>query len=84
MTRIRYKDTGTGIISSVTPFILGNTMVRVHISKESLMFYIMTSNKGLGTIYTGKCNSVRMCKVNAKIKLQEIGVIFQTEVRRTR
>ena len=78
MTRIRYKYDMDRLVSD--PFyITSNTILHIFIYKD-YTYQIVDQNHT--EIHFGQCSSLRMCKINAKAKLKELGVIFYEEVRK--
>ncbi len=82
--RIPYKPDHYQCINSPL-FLIGKIQVYVSISIKTLTYSIMEyeHQDSEVTLHSGQCNSIRMCKVNAKAKLKELGVVFNTEARRS-
>lgn len=78
--RIQYNVDNGYYYSPV--FLIGTTQVQAIISTHTTAYSIQTVDTS-EVLHFGHCNSIRMCKVNAKAKLKELGVVFNTETRRS-
>lgn len=61
-------------------FLLGTIQLQIVINPDTFQYSILdvTNNE---ILHNGACNSIRMCKVNAKTILKKYGVIFEEEQR---
>ena len=80
--RMTYESNENSKLLTSPAFLIGTIEVYVIIDLDSLE-YIITEEDTDVPLHYGRGNSLRMCKLNAKSKLKELGCIFNTEKRNT-
>lgn len=83
MTRIKYTKNNYNYLHSKF-FLLNGRDLYIKINPKDFTFSIIAydAEDEQDYLVSVTCNSVRSCKYHAKLKLKELGVNFNNEVRR--
>lgn len=77
MMRMKYSSNRDYITSPL--FLLGALQIYIVINTKTFTYEVLTTSDD--SLFEGQCNSLRMCKTNAKAKLKQLGVVFDSEAR---